>query len=306
LDIGRFAKEIDAMMRTVNGDDNLNPVAGEAPKGRNGPSKIRQLGRRQRSHKYDPFGFLGVLGTILGIASLILVPFFWYLFAVGVVEDGLEVICENSCLLVLSTVFLLLGIMVVTNFFWRRNDRIDVHENGFHYQKGKRRISWLWEEIATMRHVAKAEYRGRSRSYYRTYSTYYLRNAAGEEISFEDDIEAARAVALRIEHEMTEIHLPKMKQQVEDGEVLDFAAFQVSSQGLSFWDELIPWQEISSVHTRSQQTGRLIKQRTQVQEFAILRRDYQEPWAVVPVAEVPNYFLFLQLVRELRMDSRRS
>lgn len=73
----------------------------------------------------------------------------------------------------------------------------------------------------------------------------------------------------------------------------------MSREGLLILEALTPWEQIASINKRHQETDRLFKETTEVEEIVLLRKGFVHPWVVIPVAEMPNAFLFLKLAREL-------
>lgn len=103
----------------------------------------QELGAHRISYGHDPLGYFGWKGTLGGILMFFLVPYIWYLLISSVIQEGHEFIdFDFVCILGISLILFLAGILVVISLVVSRGDRIDTYEGGFKYSSGERRIIW--------------------------------------------------------------------------------------------------------------------------------------------------------------------
>jgi hypothetical protein len=94
----------------------------------------------------------------------------------------------------------------------------------------------------------------------------------------------------RIREEVTNCLLPQVLMNFSAGQVVTFGPLHVSAEGISNGRELLPWQQIQDI-------------RLERDMLTVKKQDRVRRWPSIQLANVPNIFIFLSLVRHILRES---
>lgn len=161
-----------------------------------------------------------------------------------------------------------------------------VFEHGFLFKKGKEAPQpFRWDQIeAVWYQVTRRYYNG---VYTGTTHRYRVRRRDGYEVVLTDRFTNVGQLGETISNQVTQILLPQVIAAYNAGQTITFGPLSVNRQGLSnILSNLLPWSEVKGIDI---QNGYV----------AVSRAGKWLKWSNLPVAKIPNVFVFIALVKTL-------
>ena len=143
--------------------------------------------------------------------------------------------------------------------------------------------AFFWDEIET---VWRQKSQGAWGHLAKGTLVYTIRRARGDDVAFDSHLDGLKRLAELIEQSTLPYMLPRCQEAFEGGEVIDFAKLQISTAGLGNGQEMLPWSEIKEVAVGAQ-------------SVVIRKEGKMLSWHTAPRNEIPNFHVFLALVRPI-------
>lgn len=187
---------------------------------------------------------------------------------------------------------LFIAVLVLSDSFKSRNDGITIYQHGFEYRSSDDTQSRNWRGIEDVDHSVRWKPRG-DESRVTTHSfTIRARGKPAIKLSkFPNLIE----VGTIIQEKVAEYSVPDALAQIKRPRRLSFGQFQVSLRALSHESVSVPWTELASAELESVWEGS--EDETYLGMINIKKKGEKSSWVKVPISDVPNDFLFLQIVQ---------
>jgi len=190
-----------------------------------------------------------------------------------------------------AAIFLIMGLIYgVPGALWfisilrKRGLRVLVFPEGLAYTRRSRTEIIRWDEVA-------AVWQGITRVQY----TFTVRSCKvqlddGRKYTFNNALRNVTELIATIQQEVTPRILARASDAYDAGETIPFGKLGVSKAGISRGKQTLPWDQVKRVTVDKgvitvRKQGSLLK------------------WASVPVAEMPNFFVFASLVGSKASDS---
>ena len=184
-------------------------------------------------------------------------------------------------LLLISLLFIGLGLASFIVMYLRRNLHIYVCPEGLLYVNGDKADVIRWDQIEVVwTQVTKRYYNG---VYTGTTHLYTVRRGDGATFKFSDKFHKVGDLGTIIERETSRRLLPKAIAAYNAGMPVTFGKLTVSQQGVSNGKELLPWYQIKGI-----QVNRGI--------VTVSKEGKWLNWASIAVSRTPNIFVFMGLV----------
>ncbi|NPA93034.1 MAG: hypothetical protein GXO56_05085 [Chloroflexi bacterium] len=147
----------------------------------------------------------------------------------------------------LAAFFGLLALVVCLRIRWRRKSRLIIAPSGLNIDlPPKAPLALSWDEVESIQVIAA---RGlASRPSPRGRIILILRN--GQRLHLDDRFPNLLLLARELQRHLYAERLPKMRQQWEAGQTMDFGALQISSHGITHKRHQYPWREVQGLSIR--------------------------------------------------------
>jgi len=184
------------------------------------------------------------------------------------------------------------GSLIVSAFYMflygtiYRNWSVYVFEQGFLFKKGNEAPQpFRWDQIEAVWYQVTRHYR--NGIYTGTTHRYRVRRKDGYQIVLNDRFTNVGRLGDTISNQVTKVLLPQVIAAYNAGQTITFGPLSVNRQGLlNVLGNLLPWSEITGIDI----------QRGYV---AVSRAGKWLKWSNQPVANIPNVFVFIALVKTL-------
>jgi len=149
--------------------------------------------------------------------------------------------------------------------------------------------AFRWDSVAVLQEITERYANG---IYVGTTYVYTLYREDGTTLKVTDFYAQPERWGPAIQQEITRAQLPGLFAGLEQGRTLAYGSLSVNLGGVATTKGSLTWQEIEKVDISQ---GVLV----------LHKRGKRLPWASVPVKRIPNLFLFLALVDQLRQGGLR-
>jgi hypothetical protein len=150
--------------------------------------------------------------------------------------------------------------------------------------------------ISAVRHEAKVSGRSRSGRPAITDHLFYIESWGQPKIVIDEDIGGVLELGREIQARAQERLLDDAISAIQTGKVVHFGPLSVMAGGLRLKGESLSWDEVESIELAFQiDTRSGWDWKTQIEDVVIHKAGMQEPWAVLPVSQVPNEFVLVKL-----------
>ena len=190
----------------------------------------------------------------------------------------------------IALVFLLVVGGGMAYFGYRRSRRrAQVFDQGLVYSSSGTTQTWRWEEIAFVwQKIIRVSVNFIPAG---TRYVYTIQHRNGQKIILDDGLRGIKYLGETIQQETFTRLMPLAVAAYNNGETLHFGKLTVNQQGIGNGKETVPWNQIKGVQVN--------------QGYVAVKREGKWlRWANVPVAGVPNFFVFMALVDQI-MGVRR-
>jgi hypothetical protein len=176
------------------------------------------------------------------------------------------------------------GIAIPIRVFRKQGIRVMACPGGLVYLHGEEAEVIAWDDVDEVRYeVMQAGY-----NYGGTYPRYKVsRHSDGREFLFDNFLPRIRDLSRIIERKTLKHMLPSELEAFDDGEIIRFGPLAVGRKGIRRGDEWLRWADVKDV-SLDRSKGHIV----------ILKEDKWLAWHRQLVNEVPNYHVFLEIVRE--------
>lgn len=225
----------------------------------------------------------GLLGGCICAAGLALV--IWSIVA----ATGLKSIGEIIAMLFLFTGLGLAviagGAYLLVRMFQDRANKVLLSADGLTVFRCGRRAVYVWDDIVSQRqHITEHYYND---CYTHTTHVYTLECEDGEKLVFHDELRDVQELGEAVAAALTRRELPLALADYDDGRVVSFGKLAVSRKGLRYGDSLLPWRDVKGV-------------RIHEGYISVSEKGRWFNWCKIAAADVPNLFVFLALVDEIK------
>jgi hypothetical protein len=142
-------------------------------------------------------------------------------------------------------------------------------------------VDGFWRQVTDTRVYMNGVYQGTRRTH-----LFRVRMRDGRRLSFDDHYPQVGQLGPHIEEEVNRRRMPAILADLKAGRAVDFDAAVVSPHGLEVRGDRIAWNQIDFIEL--------------IQGTVFIRELYRiEPWAKVPVPQIANVFIFLNVVQSL-------
>jgi Family of unknown function (DUF6585) len=142
-----------------------------------------------------------------------------------------------------------------------------------------------WGDVEEVRYEVMQPGHGNFGGAYPRYKV--TRHSDGREFTFDNYLPNLGTLARIIERKTLKHLLPEEQEAFDDGEVIRFGPLSLSRKGIRKGDEWLRWADVKDV-TFERGKGHIV----------ITKQDKWLAWQRQVVNEVPNYHVFLEIVRE--------
>ena len=227
------------------------------------------------------------IGLIFGILCLLASPVLLLLTAyvayVTYNNSGLYKVADNAVLPLIGTLLaFVIGVAVVVNAW--RNWRLAaaLYDSGVAYQSrtGVQQVNWadvtaVWQRVT--RHYTNGVYTG-------TTHVYTIQTNTGQKIVLDDRLgKGIEDLGKAVQRGASNALFPRYFTAVQNGQRIDFGPLAMDNQKLYAGKKELPWGEIKAVKISKGQ-------------ISIQKDKGWFNWASVTVPQVPNFFIFYDLV----------
>jgi len=186
----------------------------------------------------------------------------------------------------LLTVILMALVVLAAGWYvlhlWNRE--VILYEQGFSYREGSRPVFFRYTEIGRIRQRAeRLAYLGGL--YRRTRYEFVLTTWQGDVLVLDNVYRRVSELGARMEQKVNAVLWPVIAERLAQGGTVPFSAtLGMTAQGLCEADRALPWPEYGGY-------------RIQNRRLALLNRE-GDVWLAVPLTEVDNITLLLEVLRE--------
>jgi hypothetical protein len=219
-----------------------------------------------------------VIFVALGLASLL-----------GVLRAVLAGrVRESGGLVFIALILSVLGVWFVLRVRRVFSVRVMVSPQGLEYAERGKSSSFTWDDVVAVRENIYTLY------YFfisaGTYHHYSLRLRDGHRFTFDDTFGHAEGLGDTVQQQVTGHLLPIALAQYKAGEEISFGKLTLSATGVRYGTRTLGWVEIDNIDM--------------VDGFVfIYKLGCRRVWAVVPVARIPNVYVFLSMLQQIRTPS---
>ncbi|MBO0780124.1 MAG: hypothetical protein J2P37_14970 [Ktedonobacteraceae bacterium] len=223
------------------------------------------------------------IGTAVGGATMI----FSALQTIGSTGEG------PGFILVLAMGILLLILSILTWLLplFYRSWHIYVCSNGFLFMHGQQIEVSRWDQIEAIWQRMKIDHRNGTNTI--TSYKYTIRRQDGAQIVLTSRFRNIARFGQRLRQEVTNCLLPRAIDEYNAGQTLTFGPLSINSAGISNGKNLLPWQQIKSVDEKDS-------------TLWIKKAGKWLDWANIQIAKIPNFCVFMALVRHVQSTSCRA
>jgi hypothetical protein len=166
---------------------------------------------------------------------------------------------------------------------WKK--RVLLSQDGFAVILGGRRKVYHWDDIICQYQKITDNYV--NGVYRNTSHVYTMECANGERIVFNDSLKKVEKLGDAIAEVITQRELPLALEDYDAGRLVSFGKLGVSKKGLTYGESFLSWKEIKGV---------------QIAEgsISVSKKGKWFNWCSIDAAKVPNLFVFLALVDEIK------
>lgn len=169
-----------------------------------------------------------------------------------------------------------------------------VFNQGFVFLKDGQPDIFRWEEVQVIWQQIKQYY------YYgfrisKTHK-YIIECVDGHRVVFNDRFKNVEELGNGLSQQISEFMLPKILEDYNAGNVVTFGPLSVSQQGINNGEELLPWSSIQEIEA-SQGPVSVIRASQDI--VKVRKEGKRRNWSTVPVAKIPNFFVFLALTKHI-------
>jgi hypothetical protein len=165
--------------------------------------------------------------------------------------------------------------------------RVFVYDYGFIYVGRKDRQALYWQDIEAVWH--KVKLRRARRSSYRTFvHTYIVNGIDGTQLELDNTFAHLRDLGRSLEVGMALYIFPRVLKTYQMSQAVVFGLLTVTTLGLSYRAETLPWTEMKS-----------IKIDEYIGEIVIKRQGQLLSWASIELGDLPNVEVFRMLIQHI-------
>jgi hypothetical protein len=240
-------------------------------------------------YKYERNGRLVVIFLVLLVAVGIS-----YSILSNALESGVRSILEPVIFIRLffGPFLLYLTINELLDSIKSRKYGLTIYQRGFEHRNKDGTQERNWRGIDTVNHSIIWNPKGvESRI---TTHSFTIKSKGKPDIKLSKLLAVHEAGSI-IQEKAAEYSLPEALDQITRQRRLSFGPFQVSLRGLSNEGVSVPWTELASGELESVWEG--FEEEKYLGMINIRKKGEESPWAKFPMDEVPNDYLFLQLVQ---------
>lgn len=184
----------------------------------------------------------------------------------------------------------LVGLAIVGSFLINLRLRVYVWASGFIRAKGHQLYVRRWDHISSIRqnitrHYTNGVYTG-------TTHVYTLLATDGTSVTFREPLGDIDHLGTTLVREITRVQLPKAIAAYNAGERLQFGGITVSKEGIGNGKETLPWSQVKDIQVNKGYVS-------------VKKEGKWLNWSSAPVAAIPNFFVFLPLVKAIREQQRQ-
>lgn len=194
----------------------------------------------------------------------------------------------------LTVILMALAMLAVGWYILHRwNREVILYDEGFSYREGSRPVFFRYTEIATIRQRAeRLAYLGGL--YRRIRYQFVLTTWQGDVIVLDNLYRRVAELGVRMEQKVNAVLWPVMAERLAKGETVPFSAtLRMSAHGLHEGGRDLPWAEYGSYRVEKRRLS--------------LLNGAGAVWLTMPLTEVDNITLLLQVLREHdRQDARET
>jgi hypothetical protein len=257
-------------------------------------SDLTHLGPRVATYRYN----LLTIWSVFGLLGIVMGPFMMLGF-IEILQNGdlmssIELLIVFTCGLIW---FLYAGFSVWAAYS-RRVDKVDLHENGLSFRLRDLSGNLAWDQVSFVRHVAVIAGQSRGGNPVGTNHSYVVGSVEKSQVVFDEDLRGILKLGRAVQANVQERLLQKAIASLLAGEQIDFGPLVVTKDRVKLDDKTVSWNDVESIELAFQiHAGS--GQKTKVEDVVIRRTGTQDPWAVLPVSQVPNEFVLTKLALEL-------
>jgi hypothetical protein len=163
---------------------------------------------------------------------------------------------SSSTVLLIGIGALALGLITLVTAIVKSGNRLYACTDGFVYKTSSEEKIVLWNNVKAI-YQRIVEHRGRLGRY--TTYTYTIEQNNGSRITFNDNMSRMKGLTHYIETSMAIRLLPKVIDQYERGETVEFGSLAVGKQGIFNGKNWLSWDEVEDVRFKN---GRLSVRKT--------------------------------------------
>jgi hypothetical protein len=183
-----------------------------------------------------------------------------------------------------AVVFLPLGLWALFNVWRNWGVSAALYENGLAYndRTGLRQIRWdqvdgVWQQVT--KHYYNGIYTG-------TTHLYTLQTSDGQKMKFDDKFAKVEELGTGIQKYVSNALYPRYVQALNNGQKVTFGPLAIDREGIYNGNKSLKWAEIKAVKIQSG-------------TISIKKEGGWFNWASVSVPQVPNFWIFYELVSRL-------
>jgi hypothetical protein len=244
-----------------------------------------QLGTLQREFdvrltKMTLFG--GIVSLIVGGA----LGFFAYQMLTS--PRNINDINNAPILIIPGIIFLLVALYCFFYPIIYSSWHIYIYSEGFAYTRINKVTAFRWDQIESMLQAVTRQYM--NGIYVGTNHKYTISGLDGKKIVLNDIISNVGTAGEIIADMVTRVKLPQAIESFQAGNTLNFGKLSISSQGISNGKETIAWEQVKGINVNA--------------GIVTVKKDNQWlSWSSVRVAQIPNFFVFLALVKAIQSQA---
>lgn len=264
------------------------------------------LGRPLAGYRRSLLGGLGALGIGL-LLGLVAAPLGVVTGIATLAKEGLASLLnlESLFLLACLPLWFLGGLSVVFTAISGRRDYVATHERGFSFRLPPRSPSLpssglrTWDQIDKITHSA-IPFNDSRGQYQRTLHSFTIACQGQPEVDLDQGIMGVSELGRFIQDAVRERLLAIALAGIQGQEEVSFGPLRVSQREIGFQGSALAWPNIASITLESRIARTILfKIRTEIEDIVIAQFGAADPWAVIPVSEVPNEFVLIDLANRL-------
>lgn len=244
-------------------------------------SATYQLGTFQQEYnvKYTKTTLLGGLGSLVIAGG---VGYFSYTLLTA--PRNINDLNNAPFGIGVSVIFLLVALYCLLYPMLYRSWHVYMYSEGFAFTRGGKLDAFRWEQVESMwQRVTRRYMNG---IYTGTQHKYTIRSVDGKQVILNDRITNVGQLGNIIGDMVTRVKLPEALAAYKAGSVVNFGKLSVSMQGVSNGKEWITWDQIKDIQLNNG-------------VVTVKKEGKWLSWSSIQVADIPNIFVFLALVRAI-------